>query len=217
MFRCIIRNIAAPGQQYLGGSSMLRRLLTILPLIALSIGILPGQAFYGSIVGNVNDSSGAALASTTVALTNIATGDHRVVVTATDGSYRFVNLVPGAYRIEIEHPGFKRYARDQIAVSVESQLRADIVMLTPSADAVSESRIQPSNNTAEYGRYTGGVMNIASRSGTNDFHGSVSEYFRNKVLNATNFFANKTGAGRAPFVQNQFGASAGGGVRQDRP
>ena len=61
---------------------MLRRLLSILPLIALSAGILQGQAFYGSIVGNVNDSSGAALASATVTLTNIATGDRRTVVTA---------------------------------------------------------------------------------------------------------------------------------------
>ena len=298
---------------------MLRRLLTILPLIVLSIGILLGQAFYGSIVGNVNDSSGAALASTTVALTNIATGDRRTVLTGADGSYRFVNLVPGTYRMEIEHAGFKRYTRDQIDVSVESQVRADVAMqvgdvsqsvevqaeapllqtetanlsqvvgsravqelplngrnilnlialapgvvpqgssegsltgknvfaagnyqigggtanqsatyydgvpvndtygnivaLTPSADAVSEFRIQTSNNTAEYGRYTGGVMNMASRSGTNDFHGSAYEYFRSKVLNATNFFANKTGAGRAPFVQNQFGASAGGRVIKDR-
>src|SRR5215475_5969804 len=101
---------------------MPRRLLSIPPLIALSIGPLWGQAFYGSIVGTVNDSSGAALSSTTVALTNIATGDRRAVVTATDGSYRFVNLAPGTYRIEIEHPGFKRYTREQIDVSVESQV-----------------------------------------------------------------------------------------------
>ncbi|HXK03242.1 MAG TPA: DUF2012 domain-containing protein [Verrucomicrobiae bacterium] len=298
---------------------MLRRLLSILPLTILSAAILQGQAFYGSIVGTVNDSSGAALAATTVTLTNVATGDRRAVVTATDGSYRFVNLVPGSYRIEIEHPGFKRYTRDQVDVSVESQVRADIVMqvgdvnqsvevqaeapllqtetanlsqvvgsravqelplngrnilnlislapgvvpqgssegsltgknvfaagnyqigggtanqsatyydgvpvndtygnivaLTPSADAVTEFRIQTSNNTAEYGRYTGGVMNIASRSGTNEFHGSAYEYFRNKVLNATNFFANKTGAGRAPFSQNQFGASGGGRIIKDK-
>ena len=107
---------------------MLRRLLTILPLIALTTGILLGQAFYGSIVGTVNDSSGAALASTTVVLTNIDRGDRRTVLTGADGSYRFVNLVPGTYRMEIEHAGFKRYTRDQIDVSVESQVRADIVM-----------------------------------------------------------------------------------------
>src|SRR5262245_3625346 len=107
---------------------MLRRLLSILPLLLLSTRIMPGQAFYGSIVGSVTDSSGAALASTTVTLTNTATGDRRTVVTAADGSYRFVNLVPGAYKIEIEHTGFKRYTRDQIDVSVESQVRADISM-----------------------------------------------------------------------------------------
>ena len=61
---------------------MPRRLLSSLSLIGLSMGILQGQAFYGSIVGTVNDSSSAALASTTVALTNVATGDRRTVVTA---------------------------------------------------------------------------------------------------------------------------------------
>src|SRR5260370_21818726 len=107
---------------------MLRRLLSILPIMALQIGMLQGQAFYGSIVGNVNDSSGAALVSATVALTNSATGDRRAVVTASDGTYRFVNLVPGSYRIEIEHTGFKRYSRSPIDVSVESQVRVDIAM-----------------------------------------------------------------------------------------
>src|SRR5258708_37036758 len=102
---------------------MLRSLLSILPLFALPAGILQGQAFYGSIVGNVTDSSGAALVSVTVGLTNIATGDRRTVATGSDGSYRFVNLVPGAYRIEIEHTGFKRYTLGPIDVSVESQVR----------------------------------------------------------------------------------------------
>src|SRR5207244_5997416 len=62
----------------------------------------------------------------------------------------------------------------------------------------------------------GCFMNMESRRGSNDFHGSAYAYFRNKVLNATNFFANKTGAGRAPFSQNQFGASAGGRIIKDR-
>src|SRR6478752_5974480 len=105
---------------------MLRRLLSILPAILLSIGTLHGQAFYGSIVGNVNDASGAALVSGTVTLSNIATGDRRSVVTASDGSYRFVNLVPGSYRVEIEQTGFKRYSRSPVDVSVESQVRVDI-------------------------------------------------------------------------------------------
>jgi hypothetical protein len=92
----------------------------------------------------------------------------------------------------------------------------NITALTPSPDAVAEFRVQTSNNTAEYGRYTGGVVNIASRGGTNEFHGTAYEYLRNKVLNATDFFANKSGAGKPPFVQNQFGGAVGGPIRKDK-
>jgi hypothetical protein len=92
----------------------------------------------------------------------------------------------------------------------------NITALVPSQDAVSEFRVQSSNNTAEYGRYTGGVINLASKSGTNQFHGSAYEFLRNRSLNAANFFANKTGAGKAAFVQNQFGADFGGPIRKDK-
>jgi hypothetical protein len=92
----------------------------------------------------------------------------------------------------------------------------NITALTPSPDAVAEFRVQTSNNTAEYGRYTGGVVNIASRGGSNDFHGTAYEYLRNKELNATDFFANRSGAGKPPFVQNQFGGAVGGPIRKDR-
>jgi hypothetical protein len=92
----------------------------------------------------------------------------------------------------------------------------NITALVPSQDAVSEFRVQTSNNTAEYGRYTGGVINLASKSGTNELHGSAYEFLRNRSLNAANFFANRTGAGKAPFVQNQFGAALGGPIRKDK-
>ena len=92
----------------------------------------------------------------------------------------------------------------------------NVTALTPSPDAVSEFRVQTNNNTAEYGRYTGGVINISSKGGTNQFHGTAYEFLRNKVLNATDFFANKTGAGRPAFVQNQFGGAVGGPIRKDK-
>ena len=87
---------------------MLRHLLIILLMLTFASHFLKAQAFYGGIVGSVNDSSGAVLPSVSVTLTNTATGDRRTVITASDGSYRIVNLVPGNYRLEIEHPGFKR-------------------------------------------------------------------------------------------------------------
>ena len=92
----------------------------------------------------------------------------------------------------------------------------NIVALMPSQDAVSEFRVQTNSNSAEYGRYTGGVVNLASKSGTNDFHGSAYEFLRNRALNAGTFFANKTGAGKPAFTQNQFGASIGGPVIKDK-
>jgi hypothetical protein len=92
----------------------------------------------------------------------------------------------------------------------------NITALVPSQDSVSEFRVQTSNNTAEYGRYTGGVINLASKAGSNQFHGSAYEFLRNKQLNAANFFANKAGAGKAAFVQNQFGADTGGPIIKDK-
>jgi hypothetical protein len=92
----------------------------------------------------------------------------------------------------------------------------NLTALVPSQDAVSEFRVQTSSNGAEYGRYTGGVINMASKSGSNEFHGGAYEFLRNKALNATDFFANSTGAGKAPFTQNQFGANIGGPIAKDK-
>ena len=76
--------------------------------------------------------------------------------------------------------------------------------------------MQTNSNSAEFGRFTGGVINIASKCGTNNFHGSLYEYFRNKVLNANTFFGNRAGVDRPPFVQNQFGGSVGGPIIKDK-
>src|SRR5207244_53602 len=80
-------------------------------LLILAVPML-GQTFYGSIVGTVSDPSGGAIQGATVTLTNNGTGERRVVTSAADGGYRFVNLVPGNYRLEIEQSGFRRYTRD---------------------------------------------------------------------------------------------------------
>jgi hypothetical protein len=298
-----------------------RNYLWLVALLAALVFAAPmmSQSFYGSIVGTVTDQSGATITGATVTLVNIATSETRTTQLDESGSYRFVNLVPGTYRVAIEQPGFRRYTRDQIQVNVEAAVRVDvglevgdvnqsvevtaaapllqtentslsqvvqsrsvqelplngrnvlnlvqivpgvvpqgssdgsltgknvfaggnfqigggtanqsaayydgvpmndtygnIVAIIPSQDAVSEFRVQTNSNSAEFGRYTGGVINIASRSGSNDFHGTLYEFHRNKVLNASNFFANATGAGKPPFVQNQFGGTVGGPVVKDK-
>jgi len=81
-------------------------------------------------------------------------------------------------------------------------------------DAVSELRVL-SNYEPEYGRNAGGIINIVTKSGTNDFHGTAAEYFRNNALDARNYF-NDRGQTQAPFHNNQFGGSIGGPIIRNR-
>ena len=74
-----------------------------------------------------------------------------------------------------------------------------------------------SNSTysAEYGRNSGSIVNIATRSGTNAFHGEVYDYLRNSALDARNF-GNPTGVPQSPFKRNQFGGDAGFPIKKDK-
>src|ERR1700676_1721218 len=83
-------------------------------------------------------------------------------------------------------------------------------------DAIQEFSVLTSNYSADYGRTAGGVVNAITRSGTNQFHGSVYEFLRNDKLDAANFFENAGGIRKASFRQNQFGVSAGGPIRKDK-
>jgi len=287
---------------------------------------LPAQTFFGSVVGTVTDATGAAVPDASVTLINNGTSERRTGQTETSGAYRFVNLVPGAYRLEIEKTGFRRLTRDPIQVEVQATLRIDAsmqvgevtqtlevsaatpllqtensslsqvvegrtvqdmplngrnvlnlvslvpgvvpqgstsgnpmgnqnnggttnpngwgnyqigggmanqsssyfdgaplnvsyvnsVILVPTQDAVQEFRVATNSVSPEFGRFAGGVVNLASRSGTNTFHGNLYEYFRNRHLNANNFFNNRSGIALPAFNQNQYGANIGGPVRKDK-
>ena len=278
------------------------------------------QTFYGSLVTVVSDAQGGVIPGATVILVNTATNERRELVSAEDGSARFLNLVPGTYRLEVELTGFQRSVRDGIAVNVNTAPRVEvklelgnlsetitvageaavlqtenasigivmessrirqlslnggnvlnlitlapsvvpqggsegsltgknvfaagnyqigggtanqsasyfdgvtvqdsaygnIVVLTPSPEAVEEFRVQTNNSSAEFGRFTGGVVNIASRSGTNQYHGSLFEQHRNKALNSNTFFGERAGLDKPPFVQNNFGGSMGGPVLRNK-
>ena len=88
-------------------------------------------------------------------------------------------------------------------------------------DAVREFSVMTSNYSAAYGKHAGGIINIATRSGTNQFHGSIFEFLRNDNLDARNFFdidpANPLKRSSPPeFKRNQFGGSLGGPIRRDQ-
>jgi Carboxypeptidase regulatory-like domain len=89
-----------------------------------------------------------------------------------------------------------------------------------SPDALQEFRILTNTFSAEYGRNSGAIVNAVSKSGGNQFHGNVFEYFRNRVLNATPFFNNSTanfpGDRNPKFNVNEFGGTLGGPVVKDK-
>jgi hypothetical protein len=92
----------------------------------------------------------------------------------------------------------------------------NMTVFVPDPDTVAEFSVQTNSNNAQYGRYSGGIINITSKSGTNQFHGNAYEYFRSTGLNANTFFGNEAGLARTPFHLNQFGGSIGGPIEKNK-
>jgi hypothetical protein len=82
-------------------------------------------------------------------------------------------------------------------------------------EAVQEFSVQAGSYSAEFGNVAGGVVNLQSKSGTNEWHGSAFEYFRNDKLDAANFFSNATGQAKNPLRYNQFGGAIGGPLQRE--
>jgi len=85
-----------------------------------------------------------------------------------------------------------------------------------SVDALEEFRVQTSTYASEFGRMPGGQVQLRTRSGTNDFHGTAFEYFRNDALDANNWFNNALKLAKPAMRQNDFGGVFGGPVVRDR-
>jgi hypothetical protein len=284
-----------------------------------------GQSTYGSIAGSVTDPSGAAISGASVTLTNAGTSETRTQATNADGQYSFVNLIPGAYRIDFEKPGFKRSTLSNIAVQVNQSSKIDVSLtvgqvsetvevtseapllqaetsslgqvveqrkanelplngrnifnlitispaavaqggsggspvgqnpfswgnyqvggsfanqgaqyldgqplnigyinlpiIIPTQDSVGEFKVQYNNLGAEWGKFSGGIVNLSTKPGTNSWHASAYEFFRNKVLNANEYFHKQKQLENGqkntppPWVQNQYGIQVGGPVIKNK-
>ncbi|MDX2153745.1 MAG: carboxypeptidase regulatory-like domain-containing protein [Bryobacteraceae bacterium] len=288
------------------------RTLTVLSALLLLALALPAQDFRGSITGRVNDASGAVVPDAQVTATDVEKGLVTRTRTTATGDYLLPSLAPGAYRLEVEMKGFKKYVREGIILAIQErptidvaletgdvansvtitadasqlevstasrgeiisgktivdlplngrnafslaglapgivinnrgqgsallrttanagissmaisggQLRQNEVLLDgvpntgtdgtiqfiPSVDATQEFKVQTNNFDAEYGRFTGGVINAMVKSGTNEIHGSAFWFIRNSAMNARDPFATTI----PQFGYNLFGASAGGPV-----
>lgn len=87
---------------------------------------------------------------------------------------------------------------------------------TVSVEAIEEFKATGSAFSAEYGRAIGGVLNITTKSGTNQLRGSLFEFFRNDKLDANSFFSNRSGFPRPPLRWNQFGGNLGGPIVRNK-
>jgi Carboxypeptidase regulatory-like domain/TonB dependent receptor len=98
----------------------------------------------------------------------------------------------------------------------------NLPIIIPTQDSVGEYKVQYSNLGAEWGKFSGGIVNLSTKSGTNDWHGSLYEYLRARVLNANEYFnknfelANGEPNKQPPWTQNQYGFQLGGPVIKNK-
>jgi hypothetical protein len=300
--------------------------MRILLLAFLSVTVASAQIAGGSIVGNVLDPSGAAVAGAKVTATNASTNQVDNTTTNSVGYYEFPLLPAGRYLISVEHAGFQTAKSAVFSLNSGTRPRIDLnlrvgavsetvevvsaaplvnatttelgnvienrkiealplngrnfeqllnlmagvvdapssavggrggiefngspafgnnllldgvdmtfgennasandkagggggagaLINTVSIEALEEFKATGSAFSAEYGRATGGVVNLTTKSGTNDFHGTAFEFFRNDKLDANSYFSNSANLARPPLRWNQFGANLGGPVKRDR-
>src|SRR6266478_386794 len=90
------------------------------------------------------------------------------------------------------------------------------ITFQPPIDTLAEYKIDNSAFPAEYGRNSGAIVNLATRSGSNEYHGELFEFFRNNALDARNFFNTVAQGPQAPYKKNEFGADFGGPIVKNR-
>jgi len=119
------------------------------------------------------------------------------------------DLNPGTVSIN----GQREFANAFIVNGSDSEEYVNMgTAIIPNLDSIAEFRILTSNFDAEYGEFSGGQINVITKSGGNSFHGDLFEFLRNTDLDARNYFSPT----RATFIQNQFGGTVGGPIKRNK-
>jgi len=176
-----------------------------------------------------NSTLGTTVSGSTIQALPMANGNYTEILSLSAGTNASVDnatsLGKGTQDISANgvDPGSNNFQMDGVAVNniANSGSSNDGTIYTgipvPSPDAIAEFKVQTSTYDASYGRNPGANVNVSTKSGTNDFHGSAFEFFRNSVLNADDFFYDKTSAHpHQVFDQNQFGGTIGGPIKKDK-
>src|SRR6266550_2489715 len=124
------------------------------------------------------------------------------------------NAASGAFAANGNRPAQNNYLLDGIDNNSDTVdfLNGTNFVVLPPVDAIEEFKVQTTGFSAEFGRSGAAVLNATIKSGTNELHGAVWEFFRNDKLDAADFFENAGGIKKGELRQNQFGVSAGGPV-----
>lgn len=171
--------------------------------------------------------SGTSAIETTSTTVNQAIENKRVVDLPLNGRNPFAlaSLSPGVQSsLGGSSPSISggRNATSEVAIdgitNVGAENNVSILDLayTPSVDAVQEFSVQTNAFSAEFGRTGGGVINLVTKSGSNNFHWTLFEFHRNSALDANNFFSNRSGVKKGSFKRNQFGGNVGGALIKDK-
>ena len=146
-----------------------------------------------------------------IALTLLAPG----VTTADPSSFNSGVRTAGGGRPYVN--GNRKEANNFLLDGIDNnQVSDNLTSYQPNLDAVAEFRMITNNASAEFGNFQGGIINVLMKSGTNEFHGNLFEFFRNDKLNANNWTRNSTRNLRPPLRWNQFGGTVGGPIRKDK-
>jgi hypothetical protein len=273
-------------------------------IIVFGIGALPLAAQTSSLQGIINDSSGAVVPGAIVTITNPETSVSRQELSDDSGTYRFLQVPPGPYKVEVQLPGFTTkvsnvilqvgqpqtlnlelavgQATDVVSVVAETttinttnasvgnpftekqvvelplQTRNVVALLSQEPgvastgqvlgarpdqnnvtldganvtdtrgsdgfnsvlqiplDSVQEFRTTIAGQGADLGHTAGGQVTLLTKSGTNQFHGSVYEYNRNTDFEANDWFSNRANVARPALIRNQYGVSVGGPIKKNK-
>jgi hypothetical protein len=139
---------------------------------------------------------------------------------------QLVSLLPGVTPVGGETNGDATnakmsggFARDNGVLTDGGESRATVnskSAFTIPMESVAEYRVDTATYAAEFGRAAGGVVNLVTKSGTNDFHGSAYEYFRNDALNSNSWTNNRSGVAKGVLRRNEYGGSVGGPISRNR-
>jgi hypothetical protein len=179
-------------------------------------------------IQTTNSTMGTVVGSSTVTGLPLTTRNYTNILGLSAGANASVNNATGLGKgtMEIAVNGARTdqntFQMDGVSIvnyasnGVQGQSATYATFGVPNPDALQEFKIQTSLYDAGYGRNPGANVNVISKSGTNEFHGTAFEFFRNTDLNANDFFRNRSGGSKLVLNQNQFGGVVGGPIKKDK-